>query len=95
MNYYGVPETRLGDATSKFIRFDNSLGFPMETATTAAKFIVTGTLDKYPKLQIVLPHAGGSFPYLAGRIDQGLRGRKSFHSSARSESTYGSSITIR
>jgi aminocarboxymuconate-semialdehyde decarboxylase len=26
-------------------------------------------LDKYPKLEIVLPHAGGAFPYLAGRVD--------------------------
>jgi aminocarboxymuconate-semialdehyde decarboxylase len=76
VNYYGVPETRVGDATSKFIRFDNSLGFPFETATTAAKFIVTGTLDKYPKLQIVLPHAGGSFPYVAGRVEHGLTRRK-------------------
>ncbi|HZP34499.1 MAG TPA: amidohydrolase family protein [Candidatus Acidoferrales bacterium] len=38
-------------------------------AVLAAKFITTGTLDKYPKLEIVLPHAGGAFPYCAGRIE--------------------------
>jgi predicted TIM-barrel fold metal-dependent hydrolase len=32
----------------------------------ASKFIYTGTLDKYPNLQIVLPHAGCAFPYRAG-----------------------------
>ena len=29
----------------------------------------TGTLDKFPKLEIVLPHAGGAFPYVAGRLE--------------------------
>jgi aminocarboxymuconate-semialdehyde decarboxylase len=38
-------------------------------AVLAAKFIGTGTLDKYPKLEIVLPHAGGAFPYCAGRVE--------------------------
>jgi aminocarboxymuconate-semialdehyde decarboxylase len=55
----------------------NTLGFPFETAPTAAKFIVSGTLDKFPRLQIVLPHFGGCFSYIAGRVDHGL-GRKNF-----------------
>jgi predicted TIM-barrel fold metal-dependent hydrolase len=38
-------------------------------AVLASKFISTGTLDKFPKLDIVLPHAGGAFPYLAGRVE--------------------------
>jgi aminocarboxymuconate-semialdehyde decarboxylase len=46
----------------------NTLGFPFETATLAAKFIISGLLDRLPKLQIVLPHSGGCFPYIAGRI---------------------------
>ncbi|MGH9681695.1 MAG: amidohydrolase family protein [Candidatus Acidiferrales bacterium] len=35
----------------------------------ASKLITSGTLDRHPKLEIVLPHAGGAFPYLAGRVD--------------------------
>lgn len=50
----------------------NTLGFPFETATTAAKFIFSGTLDKFPKLDIVLPHSGGCFPYIAGRIQHSI-----------------------
>jgi len=50
----------------------NWLGFTFEHATTAAKFITTGTLDRFPKLDIVLPHGGGAFPYIAGRIEHGL-----------------------
>jgi aminocarboxymuconate-semialdehyde decarboxylase len=38
-------------------------------AVLGAKFIGTGTLDKYPKLEVVLPHAGGAFPYCAGRVE--------------------------
>jgi aminocarboxymuconate-semialdehyde decarboxylase len=38
-------------------------------AVLAAKFISTGTLDRFPKLEIVLPHAGGAFPYVAGRLE--------------------------
>jgi aminocarboxymuconate-semialdehyde decarboxylase len=45
---------------------------PIEHTFLATKFIYTGTLDKYPNLQVVLPHAGGAFPYLAGRIDHFL-----------------------
>jgi aminocarboxymuconate-semialdehyde decarboxylase len=50
----------------------NTLGFPFETATTAAKFIFSGTLDRFPKLDIVLPHSGGCFPYIAGRIQHSI-----------------------
>lgn len=70
-NYYGGKE-RLGGKWQQSANFSNTLGFPFDTATLAAKFIVSGTLDKYPKLQVVLPHAGGTFPYIAGRIAHGL-----------------------
>jgi aminocarboxymuconate-semialdehyde decarboxylase len=45
---------------------------PIEHTFLASKFIYTGTLDKYPNLQVVLPHAGGAFPYLAGRVEHFL-----------------------
>ncbi len=69
--------SRIGDSLSISARLNNTLGFPFESATLAAKFITTGTLDKYPALQIVLPHSGGSFPYVAGRIEHGF-GRSRF-----------------
>jgi aminocarboxymuconate-semialdehyde decarboxylase len=70
-NYYGGKQ-RLGDQLALSARLSNTLGFPFETTTTAAKFIITGTLDKFPRLEIVLPHSGGAFPYVAGRVDDGL-----------------------
>jgi len=76
VNYYGGPETRLGGPVSDSARYSNTLGFTFETATTATKFITTGTLDKFPRLEIVLPHSGGSFPYIAGRVEHGLDRKK-------------------
>ena len=66
-NHYGGRE-RLAGPTFMY----NTLGFPFDTATTAAKFILSGLLDRFPKLDIVLPHSGGCFPYIAGRIEHSI-----------------------
>jgi len=66
-NHYGGKERLAG---ASFIY--NTLGFPFETATLAAKFIISGLLDRFPKLDIVLPHSGGCFPYIAGRIEHSI-----------------------
>jgi aminocarboxymuconate-semialdehyde decarboxylase len=74
-NIYAGKE-RLGNALAQSANINNTLGFTFESATTAAKFIITGTLDKFPNLEIVLPHSGGCFPYIAGRVERGLVARK-------------------
>jgi len=56
-------------AASRFPGLTNQVGDPYEQGVTAAKLIVNGTLDKYPKLQVVLAQAGGTFPFIVGRID--------------------------
>ena len=62
-------------AESLFPGLTNSMGETFEQATTVAKFIVSGTMDKYPTLKIVVAHAGGAFPYIVGRLDRGGAGR--------------------
>jgi aminocarboxymuconate-semialdehyde decarboxylase len=74
-NIYAGKE-RLGNPLALSANINNTLGFTFESATTAAKFIITGTLDKYPGLNIVLPHSGGCFPYIAGRVERGLVAKK-------------------
>ena len=54
---------------SLFPGLTNSLGETFEQATTMAKLIVSGTLDKYPQLTPVIFHAGGAFPFVAGRVE--------------------------
>src|SRR5215475_13085767 len=54
----------------------NLLGNPFDTAVAAANLIFSGLLDRFPKLQICLPHAGGAFPYLIGRLNHGWKVRQ-------------------
>jgi predicted TIM-barrel fold metal-dependent hydrolase len=56
-------------AATRFPGLTNQVGDPYEQGVTAAKLIVNGTLDKYPNLQVVLAQAGGTFPFIVGRID--------------------------
>jgi aminocarboxymuconate-semialdehyde decarboxylase len=74
VNVYGGK--RIDDKLSLAANLNNTLGFPFESATTAAKFITTGALDKFPKLEILLPHSGGCFPYIAGRVEHGITRKK-------------------
>jgi aminocarboxymuconate-semialdehyde decarboxylase len=54
----------------------NLLGNPFDTAVAAANIIFSGLLDRFPKLKICLPHAGGALPYLIGRLNHGWKVRQ-------------------
>lgn len=49
----------------------NFIGNPTDTGIAAASLMFGGVLDAYPKLDVVLPHAGGVFPALVGRMRHG------------------------
>lgn len=44
-------------------------GFPFETTVALARLILSGALDAFPGLTLIAAHAGGTLPYLAGRLD--------------------------
>ncbi len=44
-------------------------GFTVETATAAIRLILSGVLDKYPNLKIILGHLGEGLPFLVWRIN--------------------------
>jgi predicted TIM-barrel fold metal-dependent hydrolase len=46
-----------------------ALAFPFETSTAATRMILGGVVDRYPGLQVILSHAGGTLPYLMGRLE--------------------------
>jgi aminocarboxymuconate-semialdehyde decarboxylase len=54
----------------------NLLGNPFDTAVAAARLIFGGVLDRFPRLSVCLPHAGGALPYLIGRLDRGKKVRR-------------------
>ena len=53
----------------------NLLGNPYDTGVAAASLVFGGVLDAFPKLEVNLPHAGGTFPWLIGRLDRGTKVR--------------------
>lgn len=42
--------------------------FVFDTTRAATNLVLSGTLERHPDLQLILSHAGGAIPYLAGRI---------------------------
>jgi aminocarboxymuconate-semialdehyde decarboxylase len=54
----------------------NLCGNPYETGLAAASLVLGGVLDEFPKLTVMLPQAGGAFPWLAGRFDRGWKVRQ-------------------
>lgn len=51
------------------------LGLPAETTLSVARMIFSGTLDRFPKLRLFVPHGGGLLPFLAGRLNHGFEVR--------------------
>ena len=66
----------------------NLLGNPFDTAVAAANLIFSGLLDRFPKLNICLPHAGGAFPYLIGRLNHGWKVRQECKALKKPPSSY-------
>jgi 2,3-dihydroxybenzoate decarboxylase len=47
-------------------------GFTVETATQGIRIVLSGLLEKYPKLKIILGHLGEGLPFMLWRIDSAL-----------------------
>lgn len=45
------------------------IDFVMDTTRTVADLIFGGTLRKYPKVKLIVAHAGGAIPYLTPRLE--------------------------
>ncbi|MEU9303443.1 amidohydrolase family protein [Streptomyces sp. NPDC048269] len=43
--------------------------FLLDTTRAAVNMITHGTLDRFPKISVILPHAGGFLPYIVGRLE--------------------------
>jgi aminocarboxymuconate-semialdehyde decarboxylase len=54
----------------------NLLGGPGETALAAAHLAMSGVLERYPAMRVILAHGGGSAAAVAGRIERGQTVRR-------------------
>ena len=50
------------------------LGFLVDTTLAAMRLAFSGVLSEYAEAPVIIPHAGGTIPYLMGRLD-GMVGR--------------------
>jgi aminocarboxymuconate-semialdehyde decarboxylase len=75
------------DRTSRYY-LRNLLGNPYDTGVAAASLIFGGVLDAFPKLEVNLPHAGGTLPGLIGRLDHGTKVRAELKHMKRLPSEY-------
>jgi aminocarboxymuconate-semialdehyde decarboxylase len=46
----------------------NCIGYPLATTTAIVRMMFSGVFDRFPKLQIKVPHAGGFLPYQIERF---------------------------
>ncbi len=49
------------------------VGFLCDTTLAAAKIVFSGVAERFPRIRWALCHMGGAIPYLAERLDRGLR----------------------
>jgi predicted TIM-barrel fold metal-dependent hydrolase len=49
-------------------RLGASIGSLVSTSLAGLRLILSGTLDRIPKLELVIPHLGGVVPYLTQRV---------------------------
>jgi aminocarboxymuconate-semialdehyde decarboxylase len=73
--YYVGPKPQFQD-----FYMTNLIGNPLDTAIAASRLILSGALDRHPRLKVVLVHAGGFMPYQIGRLDHGYNVRSETHS---------------
>jgi aminocarboxymuconate-semialdehyde decarboxylase len=43
--------------------------YTYDTTLGVGSLLMSGVLDRFPKLKLLLSHGGGTYPYLAGRFD--------------------------
>lgn len=65
--YYVGPKPQFRD-----FYMTNLIGNPLDTTIAASRLILSGFLDRHPRLSVVLVHAGGFLPYQIGRLDHGF-----------------------
>jgi predicted TIM-barrel fold metal-dependent hydrolase len=68
--HYGLPTEVFGPRKNDYGHvLPLALGFPLETTIAVTRMYLSGVFDRFPKLQVLLAHSGGTLPFLAGRIE--------------------------
>jgi aminocarboxymuconate-semialdehyde decarboxylase len=66
------PVEAVGQERTARFYLGNLIGNTAESGIAGAYLMFGGVMDAFPKLQVMLPHGGGTFPWLSGRFDRGV-----------------------
>ena len=77
--HYGLPNDVFGPRGAEYGHvLPLSLGFPMETTIAFTRMYLSGVFDRFPRLKILLAHAGGAIPFLGGRVESCVQHERQF-----------------
>lgn len=65
------PKFTIGNEKMEIFRLPEMVGRLFDTTLSLTRFILTGGLEKFPKLKMVCAHVGGALPMLPGRLGFG------------------------
>ncbi|WP_109463919.1 amidohydrolase family protein [Albibacillus kandeliae] len=60
-----------GEAKSRFEMWW-CFGWPYETSVAVSRLILSGLLDRHPRLKLITHHLGGMIPFFDGRVGPGM-----------------------
>jgi len=64
------PVLGMGGKTRQQHYMWNSWANPVETSLAAAHMIMTGVMETFPELKVILSHGGGTLPYQISRLER-------------------------
>jgi aminocarboxymuconate-semialdehyde decarboxylase len=70
------PKYTIGNEKMEIFRLPELVGRPFDTTLSLTRFILSGGLEKFPKLRMVCAHVGGALPMLPGRLGFGYELRR-------------------
>ncbi|KAL8814022.1 MAG: hypothetical protein Q9191_008580, partial [Dirinaria sp. TL-2023a] len=90
--HYGVPDSLFSSSSSSSSSAPTSsrgkgsghvlplsLGFPFETTTAFTRMWLSGVFDRFPRLRVLLAHAGGAVVGLADRVQSCVEHERGFY----------------
>lgn len=77
--HYGLPTEVFGPRAQDYGHvLPLSLGFPMETTIAFVRMWLSGVFNRYQRLRVLIAHAGGTVPFLAGRVESCVEHERHF-----------------
>ncbi len=70
------PMSPVNGAQSEDYKLTALLHLPFETTICVTRLIFAGLFERHPNLSMILPHLGGTLPFLFTRIDLGFKSYK-------------------